>query len=161
MLSMRSSVYLGETEFLVKCFIRCIVDPTIINMGTAVNALCEDIIQERFKKAQLIKELKTLIMKMFRTTFSPTSPPGSTTWVWTAPLTCSGSRQLSSQKDWERWKTQSSSQCECFLPGCWDQPRKPKEYKRCKCWFGGPRFHSLGSWGCHPYTYSNIWKVWF
>lgn len=53
MLSMRSSVYLGEHEFLVKCFIRCLVDPTIINMGTAVNALCEDIIQERFKKDDL------------------------------------------------------------------------------------------------------------
>jgi len=50
MLSTRSSVYLGEQEFLVKCFIKCIIDPEIINMGTAVNALCEDIMQERLQK---------------------------------------------------------------------------------------------------------------
>ena len=50
MLSTRASVYLGEPEFLVNCFIKCIMDPTIVNMGTAVNALCEDILQDRLSK---------------------------------------------------------------------------------------------------------------
>jgi len=53
MLSKRSAVYLGETEFLAKNFIKCMMDPTIMNTGTAVNALCEDIIQERLNKGDL------------------------------------------------------------------------------------------------------------
>ena len=52
MLSKRSAVYLGETEFLAKNFIKCMMDPTIMNTGTAVNALCEDIIQERLNKVK-------------------------------------------------------------------------------------------------------------
>jgi len=53
MLSTRANVYLTEPEFLVKSFIKCMIDPTIINMGTAVNALCEDILQDRFSKEGL------------------------------------------------------------------------------------------------------------
>ena len=52
MLSTRANVYLTEPEFLVKSFIKCMIDPTIINMGTAVNALCEDILQDRFSKVK-------------------------------------------------------------------------------------------------------------
>ena len=50
--------YLGEPEFLINYFIKCEQDPYdentnedgLINMGTAVNALCEDMIEQRILK---------------------------------------------------------------------------------------------------------------
>ena len=58
MLARRADTFLGEPEFLLGCLTRCSKDAFdketncegIINMGTAVNSLCEDVITERFEK---------------------------------------------------------------------------------------------------------------
>ena len=52
------SLFKGETEFLVKCMLKCAedeFDPETnpngrINLGTAVNALVEDLIEDRLSK---------------------------------------------------------------------------------------------------------------
>ena len=54
----KSNLFLGETEFLVKCMLKCAedeFDPEAntngrINLGTAVNALVEDLIEDRLNK---------------------------------------------------------------------------------------------------------------
>jgi len=61
MLSKRSSIFLGEPEFLVKCMLKCAEDEYDsetnpsgrINLGTAVNALVEDLIEDRLKKSDV------------------------------------------------------------------------------------------------------------
>jgi len=63
MLSRRTNVYLGETEFLVKNFMKCEQDKFnketntngYVNLGTAVNALVEDLMQERLTKGDLFE----------------------------------------------------------------------------------------------------------
>ena len=54
--------YKGETEFLVKCMLKCAEDEYdpdtnpdgMINLGTAVNALVEDMIEERLSKVKSV-----------------------------------------------------------------------------------------------------------
>jgi len=60
MLSQRAQVYLGEREFLMKCFGKCASDiysesnpGGYVNLGTAVNSLCEDLIAERLRREDL------------------------------------------------------------------------------------------------------------
>ena len=61
MLSSRAAVYLGEPEFLMKCFGRCSEDPYsessnkagYVNLGTAVNALCEKELNRRLNQGDL------------------------------------------------------------------------------------------------------------
>ena len=58
MFSKRANTFLGEPEFLLSCLSRCGQDPFdkisnkegFVNLGTAVNSLCEDVIKERFDK---------------------------------------------------------------------------------------------------------------
>ena len=58
MFSKRAEVFLGEPEFLLSCLNRCGEDAYnresnkegFVNLGTAVNSLCEDIIKERLDK---------------------------------------------------------------------------------------------------------------
>jgi len=59
-LSKRADVFLGEPEFLMKCFIKCEQDPFnsntksgMINLGTAVNALVEDLIADRLQRGDV------------------------------------------------------------------------------------------------------------
>eukprot|EP00090_Calanus_glacialis_P002417 TRINITY_DN11811_c0_g1_i4.p1 TRINITY_DN11811_c0_g1~~TRINITY_DN11811_c0_g1_i4.p1 ORF type:complete len:423 (-),score=100.76 TRINITY_DN11811_c0_g1_i4:67-1335(-) len=61
MFSKRANTFLGEPEFLLSCLSRCGQDPFdkisnkegFVNLGTAVNSLCEDVIKERFDKGDL------------------------------------------------------------------------------------------------------------
>eukprot|EP00092_Neocalanus_flemingeri_P016038 GFUD01017358.1.p1 GENE.GFUD01017358.1~~GFUD01017358.1.p1 ORF type:complete len:423 (+),score=120.19 GFUD01017358.1:70-1338(+) len=61
MLSNRAAIYLGEPEFLLSCLTRCSKDAYdketnregFVNMGTAVNSVCEDVIKDRFDKGDL------------------------------------------------------------------------------------------------------------
>ena len=54
----RFYLFLGDTEFLVKCMLKCAedeFDPETntngrINLGTAVNALVEDLIEDRLNQ---------------------------------------------------------------------------------------------------------------
>ena len=79
MFSRRAEVFLGEPEFLMGCNSRCggdAYDPEsnkegFVNLGTAVNGLCEDIIKERLDKVVVddtsdIKYIKILQGGMFR-----------------------------------------------------------------------------------------------
>ena len=58
MFSKRANVFLGEPEFLMGCLTRCVEDAFdkesnkegFVNLGTAVNSLCEDIIKERLNQ---------------------------------------------------------------------------------------------------------------
>ena len=61
MLSRRSEVYLGEPEFLVKCLVQCGRDAYnskenregFVNLGTAVNSLCEEVIKKRLEQVYI------------------------------------------------------------------------------------------------------------
>ena len=61
MLSSRAAVYLGQPEFLMKYFRRCTEDPYressnkggYVNLGMAVNALCEEEINRRLNQGDL------------------------------------------------------------------------------------------------------------
>jgi len=131
MLSTRSSVYLGEQEFLVKCFIKCIIDPEIINMGTAVNALCEDIMQERLQKDGLF-------------THEP---------AWQHYMGLNGTPDLLSVTAnflTERLGKVTLLNCLAMLaypcwnyPGRGDQPCQPQNYEWGKRWSGGSSIHPL------------------
>ena len=58
MFAKRAEVFLAEPEFLLGCLSRCSKEPFskqgnkngFVNLGTAVNSLCEDLIKERFDK---------------------------------------------------------------------------------------------------------------
>ena len=58
MFSRRADIFLGEPEFLLSCLTKCSKDAYnqasnkegFVNLGTAVNRLCEDVIKERFDK---------------------------------------------------------------------------------------------------------------
>ena len=62
MLSSRASIFLGEPEFLLDCLTQCSKDEFdrknnpdgLINMGTAVNSLCEDVLKARIDQVILI-----------------------------------------------------------------------------------------------------------
>merc|ERR1712088_1278569 len=60
MLSQRAQVYLGEPEFLMKCLCKCASDnysksnpEGYVNLGTAVNGLCEELLSERLRRHDL------------------------------------------------------------------------------------------------------------
>jgi len=63
MFSKRANVFLGDPEFLMGCLTRCVEDPFdkesnkegFVNLGTAVNSLCEDIIKERLDKGDVFR----------------------------------------------------------------------------------------------------------
>ena len=58
--SARAEIYLNEPEFMLNCMTRCGKDvfdketnrEGIVNMGTAINSLCEDVIKQRFEKVK-------------------------------------------------------------------------------------------------------------
>jgi len=60
MLSQRAQVYLGEPEFLMNCLCKCASDNYsksnpggYVNLGTAVNGLCEELLSERLRRHDL------------------------------------------------------------------------------------------------------------
>ena len=61
LVSTRAGVYLKDMDFLVKCFISCAMDtydkdtnPSgMVNLGTAVNSLCESEISSRLSRGDL------------------------------------------------------------------------------------------------------------
>ena len=62
-----------------------------INLGTAVNALVEDLIEDRLKKVRAGLDSNIMLI-LIRAMCSPTSESGSITSVLMAPLTSSGPR---------------------------------------------------------------------
>ena len=67
-------MFLGDPEFLMGCLTRCVEDPFdkksnkegFVNLGTAVNSLCEDIIKERLDKVTADDNSNTIIEEVFQ-----------------------------------------------------------------------------------------------
>ena len=90
-------MFLGDPEFLMGCLTRCVEDPFdkesnkegFVNLGTAVNSLCEDIIKERLDKVVADDNSDKIFTECSRGTCSGTRPHGSTTWGSMGHRSCS------------------------------------------------------------------------